>query len=157
LSEVAEDQSRGCVEVRSSEATSWDLGREERRRRISTTGTMKARVFPEPVAASTATSLCDSRCGMAAACTGVHRWKPPRSRASTTSGDSAGDSSENLRSVNAPFRAAAAAAADVDAAMEALCLGFGPSWGVSDWFALLAQNERVTSGLTTIRILASKA
>jgi hypothetical protein len=38
-------------------------------------GTMNARVFPEPVAASTATSLCDSKCGMAAACMGVHRWK----------------------------------------------------------------------------------
>jgi hypothetical protein len=46
---------------------------------------------------------------MAAACTGVHRRNPPPFRAFTTSGDSAGDSSENLCSVSARFRAAAAA------------------------------------------------
>jgi hypothetical protein len=96
LSEIAEGQSKGCIEVRGREVTSCDLGGEERWRRISTTGTMNARVFPEPMAASTATSLCDNRCGMAAAWTGVHRWKPSRSSASTTSGDSVGESSENL-------------------------------------------------------------
>lgn len=93
----------------STEQTSWGLGGEGRRRRISTTGTTKASVLPEPVAASTATSLCESSSGMAAACTGVHRRNPPPFRAFTTSGDSAGDSSENLCSVSARFRAAAAA------------------------------------------------
>lgn len=103
----------GSREFGSCEATSWDLGGEERRRRISTTGTMKARVFPEPVAASTATSLCDSRCGMVAACTGVQRRKPPRCSASTTSADSAGDISENFRSVSAPRAAAGGGGVDV--------------------------------------------
>ena len=92
--------------------TWWGLGGEGRRRSISTTGTTKARVFPEPVAASTATSLCDSSSGMVAACTGVHRRKPPRFRASTTSGEMAGDSSENLCSVSARFFLAAAVAGE---------------------------------------------
>jgi hypothetical protein len=36
------DQSIGCLELMYREATSWDLGGEERRRRISMTGTMKS-------------------------------------------------------------------------------------------------------------------
>ena len=135
---IAQEQSR---DVRSCEATSWDLGGEERRRRISTTGTMKERVFPEPVAASTATSLCDRRCGMVAACTGVQRRKPPRCSASTTSADNAGDISKNFCSVNAPCAAAAAGGEDVAIGdWEALCLGFGPLLVGFRRF-LLAQNE----------------
>jgi hypothetical protein len=36
------DQSRGCLELMYREATSWDLGGEERRQRISMTGTVKS-------------------------------------------------------------------------------------------------------------------
>lgn len=46
--------------------TWWGLGGPARRR-ISTRGTTKARVFPEPVAASTATSLYVQSKGMVAA------------------------------------------------------------------------------------------
>jgi hypothetical protein len=106
----------------SSEVTWWGLGGEGRRRSISTTGTTKARVFPEPVAASTATSLCDSSSGMVAACTGVHRRKPPRFRASTTSGDRAGDISENRCSVSALFFLAAAVAGEEEEAMGECCV-----------------------------------
>jgi hypothetical protein len=55
-----------------------------------------------------ATSLCDRSSGMVASCTGVHQWKPPRSRASNTCEDCTGDSSKNLCSVSALFLLAAA-------------------------------------------------
>lgn len=52
----------------------------ETRRRTSTAGSTKARVLPEPVTASTATSLLEHSKGMVAACTGVGVTKPCASR-----------------------------------------------------------------------------
>lgn len=73
----------------------------EQRRRISTSGTTKARVFPEPVAASTATSLKLHSKGMVAAWTGVQKSKPERVRASRIGSESGGLRSEKRVSVKA--------------------------------------------------------
>lgn len=64
------------------------------RRKISTSGSKKARVLPEPVAASTATSLCEQRRGMVAACTGVAKLKPKDCSTSRVDSDREGRSSE---------------------------------------------------------------
>lgn len=48
--------------------TWWRLSGTDRRRRRSTTGSTKASVLPEPVAASTDTSLCPQKSGMTASC-----------------------------------------------------------------------------------------
>mmetsp|Transcript_95748 Transcript_95748/g.239912 ORF Transcript_95748/g.239912 Transcript_95748/m.239912 type:complete len:225 (+) Transcript_95748:1400-2074(+) len=53
--------------------------RASHRSSISTTGMRKANVLPDPVQASTATSLFFSSNGMAIACTGVIRLKPASS------------------------------------------------------------------------------
>lgn len=71
------------------------------RRRISTKGTTKARVFPEPVAASTATSLKEHRRGIVAAWTGVQKLKPASAKASRTGSEIGGFTSEKRVSVNA--------------------------------------------------------
>lgn len=82
------------MKPKSKDRTWLDLGGEGHRRRISTKGTTKARVFPEPVAASTATSLWPQRRGMVAAWTGVQKRKPPRVRVSRTGSESEGRRSE---------------------------------------------------------------
>ena len=104
-------------EFKEKESTWWGLGAEEARRRISTRGTTKAKVFPEPVAASTATSLKLQSKGMVAAWTGVQKWKPDWVRASRTGSDSGGLSSENRVVVRALFGSEESAGA---AAMSSL-------------------------------------
>ena len=73
----------------------------EARRRISTRGTTKARVLPEPVVASTATSLKLHSKGIVAAWTGVQKSKPPAVRAWTTGSESGGLRSEKRVLLNA--------------------------------------------------------
>ncbi|GER55877.1 NAD(P)H-hydrate epimerase [Striga asiatica] len=73
------------------------------RRRISTRGITKARVFPEPVAASTATSLkLHSK--------GVQNSKRDKVSASRTASESGGSKSENLVVVSALFGFSSSAA-----------------------------------------------
>lgn len=76
-------------------------GEDEDRRRISTIGIRKARVFPEPVAASTATSLKLHSRGIVAAWTGVQNLKPACDNASRTVSERGGFRSEKRVTVNA--------------------------------------------------------
>ena len=61
-------------------------------RSFSTTGTTNASVLPEPVHASTATSLFPANSGMVASCTGVARLKPWAARTRRVSSLSPGNS-----------------------------------------------------------------
>ncbi|MQM02680.1 hypothetical protein Taro_035449, partial [Colocasia esculenta] len=92
--------------------TWWGFGRSEQRRRISTRGTTKARVLPEPVAASTTTSLKRHSKGITWAWTGVQKWKPPCSRTWRTGSERCGSSSEKRVVVRALLEGASAAIAN---------------------------------------------
>ena len=69
-------------------------------RSFSTTGITKARVFPEPVQASTATSLCPQNSGIVASCTGVAMMKPSSVSTASVAGDTPASS---LKRFGAPI------------------------------------------------------
>ena len=63
---------------------------------------MKASVLPEPVQASTATSLLEQSIGTTAACTGVARSKPQAASAASVEAQSCGFSDMNSGPASKP-------------------------------------------------------
>lgn len=101
-------------------------------------GTTNARVLPEPVAASTATSLKLHSRGIVAACTGVQKSNPDRLRASRTGSERRGSRSEKRVVVRARLRLPSRGSSSISRLGLRRCAVFAPSQGFGLGFLAFA-------------------